>query len=265
VIRGRAFTDGDDTTSALVAIVSESAARRLWPGEDPMGKRIRLRGATRESLAGGSDWRTVIGVAKDTHLRTVRDVSSIVYLPYLQGYWQGYIAIRSTVPLTALLPALRRAGHDADPQTELFNPKTMDQLLAVPLSNPRLGALLMSTFGLVALLLAAIGLYGVMAALVRDQTREIGIRIALGATGARVRAEVLRRAAVVTGSGAIAGLVVALATSRILDSLLFQVSPTDPIALGGACAVLLIVSAFAAYLPARCATRIDPARALRAD
>jgi putative ABC transport system permease protein len=224
-----------------------------------------LRGAKNETLGGGSDWRTVIGVAKDTHLRTVRDASPIVYLPYLQGYWQGSIAIRTDVPLTALLPALRRAGHEADPQTELFNPQTMDQLLAAPLSQPRLGALLMSSFGLVALLLAAIGLYGVMAAIVRDQTREIGIRIALGATGSRVRADVLRRAAIVTGSGVIAGLAVALATSRVLNSLLFQVSPTDPLALGGACAALVIVGALAAYVPARRATRIDPVQALRAD
>lgn len=265
VIRGRAFTERDDTTSTLVAIVSESAARRLWPGEDPMGKRIRLPGGTRDSFGGGADWRTVIGVARDAHLRTVRDASPLVYLPYLQGSWQGSIAIRASVPLTALLAALRRAGHDADPQTELFNPKTMDQLLAVPLSQPRLGALLMSSFGLVALLLAAIGLYGVMAALVRDQTREIGIRIALGATGARVRGDVLRRAAMVTVSGAVVGLIIVLGTSRVLTTLLFRVSPTDPLALGGACVVLLAVATFAAYLPARRATRIDPVQALRAD
>ena len=172
---------------------------------------------------------------------------------------------RERFQLAALLPALRRAAHEADPQADLFNPRTMDELLAVPLSQPRLGALLMSSFGLVALLLAAIRLYGVMSALVRDQTREIGIRIALGATGSRVRADVLARAAVVTGSGAIAGLVVALATSRVLTSLLFQVSPTDPLALVSACAVLLMVSALAAYLPARRATRIDPVQALRAD
>ena len=141
----------------------------------------------------------------------------------------------------------------------------MDDILREPLAQPRLGALLTSTFGLVALLLAAIGLFGVMASLVRERTREFGIRMALGASAGRVRMAVLRRAALVAGSGAIVGLVVALATSRLLTSLLFGVSPTDPIALGAACVVLLAVAAAAAYLPARRATSIDPVQALRSD
>ena len=123
----------------------------------------------------------------------------------------------------------------------------------------------MTSFGVAALLLAAIGLFGVMASLVRDQTREFGIRIALGATPARVRRDVMRRAGIVTGVGAFAGIVVALAASRLFTSLLFDVRPTDPLSLGGACVVLLAVGGVAAYLPARRATRIDPAQALRAE
>ena len=125
--------------------------------------------------------------------------------------------------------------------------------------------MLMTGFGVIALLLAAIGLYGVMASLVRDQTREIGIRIALGASTGRVRREVLGRAGIVIGAGAIAGLAGALATSRVLSALLFEVSPSDPVSLGGACLVLVLVGAIAAYVPARRATRIDPVQALRAD
>ncbi len=265
LVRGRAFTDQDGETAQLVAVVSQSAARRLWPGEDPLGKRIRLRGAKPEDLVGGNGWRTVVGVVHDANLRTIREPSAMVYLPSRQGYWQGSFAIRSTVPLPALIPALRSAAHDVDPDLGLWSPRTMDELLDEPLAQPRLGALLMSSFGLVALLLAAIGLYGVMASLVRDQTREIGIRIALGATPARVRSDVLRRAAIVTSVGAVVGLVAASATSRLLAALLFQVSPTDPVALGGACVVLLAVGALAAYVPARRATRIDPVQALRAD
>jgi ABC-type antimicrobial peptide transport system permease subunit len=141
----------------------------------------------------------------------------------------------------------------------------MDEVLAGPLAQPRLGALLMTSFGLVALLLAAIGLYGVMASLVRDQTREFGIRIALGASTLHIRADVLGRASIVTGAGALVGLVIAVVGSRLLSSLLFEVSPTDPVVLAGACAVLLVVGTFAAYWPARRATRIDPVQALRAD
>jgi ABC-type antimicrobial peptide transport system permease subunit len=128
-----------------------------------------------------------------------------------------------------------------------------------------MSALLLSTFGLVALSLAAIGLYGIMASAVREQTRDIGVRMALGATPSRVRGEVLGRALIISLVGAGVGLACALAASRVIASLLFQVSPTDPIALVGACAVLLSVAAVAAYLPAYHASRVDPARALQGD
>jgi predicted permease len=265
LVRGRAFTERDDASSPLVAIVSESVARRLWPGRDPIGQRMRVPGAVPTSLLGGDGWRTVVGVAHDTHLRTLREASPMVFLPSLQGYWQGSIAIRSTTDLRALLPALRTAGREADPDLALWSPQTMDEILDEPLAQPRLGALLASSFGIVALLLAAIGLFGVMASLVRDRTREFGIRMALGAPQGHVRMAVLGQAGLVAGSGAIAGLVTALATSRLVGALLFGVSPTDPLALGGACLVLLAVAGVAAYLPARRATAIDPVRALRAD
>jgi putative ABC transport system permease protein len=141
----------------------------------------------------------------------------------------------------------------------------MDQILDEPLAQPRLGALLASSFGIVALVLAAIGLFGVMASLVRDRTREFGIRMALGAPQGHVRMTVLRQAGLVAGTGAIVGLVTALASSRVVAAVLFGVSPTDPFALGGACLALLAVAGVAAYLPARRATSIDPVRALRAD
>jgi predicted permease len=262
IVRGRAFNERDDGSAPLVAIVSESVARRLWPGEDAIGKRIRVPEA---DIMGRDGWRTVVGIAHDTHLRTLQEVSPTVFMPSLQSYWQGYMAIRSDVELSALLPALRAAGREVDPDIALWSPQTMDQILAKPLAQPRLGALLMSSFGAVALLLAGIGLFGVMATLVRDQTRELGVRMALGATPGRVRAEVLRRAGLIAGVGVIFGFVAALLASRLLTALLFQVSPTDPISLGVACLVLLGVAAAAAYLPARRATSIDPAKALRAE
>ncbi|GJG87464.1 hypothetical protein tb265_26450 [Gemmatimonadetes bacterium T265] len=265
LVRGRAFTARDDGSAPLVAIVSASVARRLWPGRDPIGQRLRVPNATPAGMIGGDAWRTVVGVAHDTHLRTLRDASPMVFLPSLQGDWQGSIAIRSAVDLPALLPALRTAGREVDPDVALWDSQTMDEILAEPLAQPRLGALLTSSFGLVALLLAAIGLFGVMASLVRDQAREFGIRLALGAPPRRVRLDVLRRAGLVAGSGAAVGFVAALATSRLLTTLLFDVSPTDPVALGGACLVLLGVATAAAYLPARHATAIDPVQTLRAE
>ncbi|HEY4133462.1 MAG TPA: ABC transporter permease [Gemmatimonadaceae bacterium] len=262
IIRGRAFNNSDGPKAGSVLIVSEAVARRFWPGEDPIGKRLYTQNIPDD---GGPHWRTIVGIVPETHLRSLRESSPTVYFPWLQSTWQGYFAIRSSVPSASLLPALRRAGLEADPDVHLWRSQTMDEVLAGPLAQPRLGTLLMSAFGLVALLLAAIGLYGVMTALVRDQTREIGIRMALGATSSVVRAGVLRRATVVTLVGAAAGLIVALITSRALTSLLFEVSPTDPIALGGACLLLLLVGALAAFLPARRATSIDPVRALRAE
>jgi len=216
-------------------------------------------------IIGDSGWRTVVGVAKDAHIRVLREATPMAYLPVRQGFWQGYFAIRATESPAALAPMLRAAIAEVAPTTQLYDVRSMDDVLAPSLAEPRLGTMLMTSFGLVALLLAAIGLYGVMASLVRDQTREIGIRIALGASIGRVRAEVLGRAGIVAGVGAIVGLTGALATSRVLSALLFQVSPSDPVSLGGACLVLLLVSALAAYVPARRATRVDPVQALRAE
>jgi putative ABC transport system permease protein len=265
VLRGRVFTESDRQGAPLVAIVSESVAQRLWPDQDPIGQQLRVPGASGESLGGGDAWRTVVGVAHDTHLRTVREATPTVYFPSLQGFWQGHVAIRSSRELSELLPALGAAGHDVDPELELWSPRTMDEVLAEPLAQPRLSALLMSSFGLVALLLAAIGLFGVMASLVHERTREFGVRMALGATPARVRRQVLAGAAAIAGAGVAVGLAASLAASRLMNSVLFQVSPTDPIALIGACVVLLVVAGAAAYLPARRATAIDPMEALRAD
>jgi predicted permease len=264
IVRGRGFTDADDGSAPLVMIVNESFARRYWPGEDALGKRLRMPGAA-GAVGGGNGWRTVVGVAKDAHIRVLRESTPMAYLPVGQGFWQGYFAIRATESPAVLTPMLRAALADVAPTTQLYDVRSMDDVLAPSLAEPRLGTVLMTSFGLVALLLAAIGLYGVMASLVRDQTREIGIRIALGASVGRVRAEVLGRAGTVAGVGAIVGLAGALAASRVLSALLFQISPWDPVSLGGACLVLLLVGGLAAYVPARRATRIDPVQALRAE
>jgi len=265
IIRGRGFASDLTMNGPFEVIVSESVARRYWPGQEPLGKRLLMPVAKDNDMPGSNAWRTVVGVVSDTHLRTVREAAPTVYLPSIQGGWQGDVAIRSDVGPSALEPALRKAGLDTDPGTVLWSVRTMDQVLDEPLAQPRLGAFLMSSFGIVALLLAAIGLYGVMSSLVRDRTREIGIRMALGAAPSVVRRDVLRRAAIVLGAGAGAGFVAALAMSRLFSTLLYEVGPADPIALGGACVVLVAVAGLASYLPARRATKIDPVQALRAD
>ena len=259
LLRGRGFLDSDNENATPVAVVSHAIAQRWWPNEDPIGKQIKFWGP--DTLA----WRTVIGVAGDIRYRAIRDANPTVYLPWRQSYWQGMFALRTSVELPSILPAARREVAAVDPLLNLWLTRTMDDLLDEPLAQPRMSATLLSAFGLVALLLAAIGLYGVMASLVREQTRELGIRMALGATQQRVRSAVLRRALGVTAAGAVVGLAGALTTSRVLSRLLYEVSPTDPFTLLGVFALLLGVALLAAYLPARRATLIDPVKALRAE
>jgi predicted permease len=259
ILRGRGLLESDREDAPLVAVISEGIARRFWPNEDPIGKRIHYWSA--DSTA----WRTVVGVAGDIHFRTLRESTPTIYMSWRQAYWQMQFAIRTSVPLEAVLPAMRRGVREVDPRLSLWDARTMNDLLAAPLAQPRMSAVLMSGLGLVALLLAAIGLYGVMASIVREQTREIGIRMALGATSHRVRRAVLGEALTVYGAGAVAGILGTIIASGLLATLLFEVSPTDPVALTGACAVLMVVALIASYLPARWATKIDPASALRAD
>jgi len=260
ILRGRAFTDADRENAPLVAIVSEMAAKRLWPGEDPIGKRIHY--LSRDSTA----WRTVVGVVGDARIRALRTTAPIIYVPWRQmDFWQFSFAMRTRGDISGVLPAMRQAVAAVDPQMKLWYVHPMDELLDAPLAQPRMSALLMSVFAVAALLLAAIGLYGLMASIVRERTRELGIRMALGAEPERLRRDVLLHALKVSGIGAAVGVVAAFGTSRMLSAILFEVSPADPVALAAACGVLLVVVLIAAYAPARRATQIDPANALRAD
>jgi predicted permease len=257
---GRAFTDVDDERGPPVAIVSEALARRVWPNENPIGKRIHYWNADSTKW-----WRTIVGVAGDIRWRSLRESTPSVYLPWRQAYWQGTFAVRTSGDLSTLLAALRRATREVSPVITLWQAKPMDQWLDGPLAQPRLSALLLGGFALVSLLLAAIGLYGVMASTVRGSTRELGVRAALGASPERLRRGVLAHALTLAGIGAAVGLVVALLAGRLLSALLFEVSPTDPLALFGAAGLLLAVAVIAAYVPARRATKINPVEALRAD
>jgi putative ABC transport system permease protein len=263
ILRGRGFTDADSRNAEHVVVVSEMLAKRLWPASDPIGKRLRDPADTTGTLM------TVVGIARDTHFRTLRDAAPVLYIPWHQAWfylgWSGYLAVRTQGELAAVLPSIRRTVHDFDPRLILFDARTMDDLLAGPLAQPRTSTLLLSAFSLVALLLAAIGLYGVMSSAVRQQTRDIGVRVALGAAPRDVRRLVLGEAMRVVGIGAAIGVLAAYFGSRLLASLLFGVSPGDPVSLAGAAALLVAIGAAAAYLPAHRATRIDPVQALRAD
>jgi putative ABC transport system permease protein len=160
---------------------------------------------------------------------------------------------------------LRRTVEGAGAGTTFIRAQSMDDLIAPELATPRFDALLLSLFAVVAVVLAAVGLYGIMASAVTQQERELGIRMALGATSAEVRNMVLRQGVLVAGAGTVIGLAGAIVGTRLLTSMLFGVMPSDPATLGGVAVLLLLIAAGAAYLPAHRATRIDPASALRAD
>ena len=255
ILRGRGFTDADREGSPNVAVVTQTIANRFWPGEDPIGKQVRQ--------AAGSPVITVVGLVGDFHFREHRQATPMLIRPYRQDFAQGNLVIRTQGALATLLPAIRKAVQAVDPDAALVEARTMDEVIAPQLAQPRLNALLLSAFAFAAVLLAAIGLYGIMASAVSHQTRDLGVRLALGATPDRLRAMILRQALTVAGAGALTGLLGALAGSRLITSMLFEVTPTDPVALLGACGLLLAVALLAAYIPARRATRVDPMVALR--
>jgi predicted permease len=262
ILRGRGFTPSDTRDSERIVVVNETLAKQLWPDQDPLGKRlVSVAGAT------GDDEFTVVGVASDTRFRELRNLGPVAYFVWEQidNGFPRLLAVRTTRPLVGMLPALRTAANDINPALVLWEAQTMDQLLEAPLAQPRLSALLLAGFSLVALLLSAIGLYGVIASGVRRQTHDIGVRVALGATPGNIRRLLLGQVFNLVGISVIAGLAVALAASRLMRAMLFQVSPTDPATLAGVCALLLAVAAVASYLPARRAARIDPFEALRTE
>lgn len=261
--RGRAFDDRDDLSGRdafFVAMVNETAARRLWPGEDPVGKRLRFTGE-------GRSWMTVIGVAEDGKYRTLgEEPRSFVYQPSLQDYssFQTLI-LAGDGDERALLNEARRLLDEMDPNVPIFDQKTMTEHLSVMLFPARLAAALLAAFGALGLVLASIGLYGVVAASVARQTREVGVRMAMGAQRRDVLRLVLREGMVLTGTGLAAGLGLAFAGARLLRTLLYGIGTGDPLTYAGVAAVLTAVALCANLVPARRATKVDPLVALRYD
>lgn len=261
MLRGRGFTAADREGAPRVVVVNQAVAQRFWPGEEPTGKRVALHNTMNPDA-----WLTVVGVAGETRYRALREPAPTIYFPFAQSRWAAtMMAVRTADAAVAVIPAVRRAITDAAPDVLVWRAETMEQLVARQLAQPRTGALLLAAFIGIALLLAAIGIYGVVMLAVRHRTTELGVRLALGALPAQVRRLVLRDALIMIATGAAFGLAGAIAGTRLLGSLLFDVSPTDPLTLAAVCFVLLGVGLAAAYAPAGRATRIDPAAALRSD
>ena len=259
LLRGRNFT-GSDRSGPLVTVISEAAARTHWPDEDPIGRRIKT--GDRES---DSPWMTVVGIVPDVRHRGLH-VTPVpkLYRPFSQRVRRGRVVVLKVQGDPALIaPLAQRAVWDLDGDLAVTSVRTMDDLISNSVATPRFRTLLLSLLAGVALVLALVGIYGVLAYSVAQRTGEIGIRMALGADYRDVVAGVLRHGIGLAALGLIIGLSIAVVAVRVLESFLFEMTALDPGLFGIAAAVLAATAALASFVPARRATRVDPATALR--
>ncbi len=271
LLRGRNITDQDRAGQPKVLLVSESAARRIWPNEDPIGKRMWAG----QGSAGSGDPSEVVGVVSDVRYRAIETAPiPDVYLPLAQSYYPRLRLFVRTAPAPSgaegldpvtLAPAIAREVHALDANLPLSELKTMDDRVADAMWRTRISAWLLSAFAALALLLTVIGIFGVMAQVVAQRTAEIGIRMALGAQPRDVLRLVLRRVAVVTAAGIVIGAGLALLLTRLLAALLYGVEPGDPVTFVSVALLLGVIALVAGYIPARRATRVDAISALRAE
>ncbi|MGH9373094.1 MAG: FtsX-like permease family protein, partial [Vicinamibacterales bacterium] len=257
---GRTFDSNDRRGSAPVAIVSEHAARLLGVEDGAVGRRIRLSESP-------GDWRTIIGVAAETRYRAIRDDAPTVYLPL--GQFSEVMTLITTLVVrtdgrpAAAVPSIRDAVVQTDPDVTVLHAAALSDLVNGQFTGPRLHAVLLSMFGAGAALLAAVGLYSLLAAAVKARRRELAIRQAIGATPARLRRIVVVQGIWLCGAGLVFGLGGALASGRLLGSVLYGIAPNDFYTVLGVVVLVMITSVVASYVPARRATRPDVIALLR--
>ena len=255
LVTGREFTRADDEKAALVAIVNETMAAHYWRGRSPLGERVQVK----------DRWLQVVGLAKDSKYESVREIPRpFFYVPRRQNFTVGGgLYIRTPLSPETMTAALTREVHALDPDVALYEVIPLQEQVDRSTSPQKVAVTLVGVLGGLALLLAAIGLYGVMSYAVSQSSRELGLRMALGAGASNLLRLVLSRGLALTAGGVALGAAVALGLTRLLRNLLFQVSPRDPLAFGLALLMMTIAALAACFLPAWRATRTDPARALR--
>jgi predicted permease len=262
--RGRFFTDGDSTDAPLALIINQSMARRYWPNEDAVGKRITFEDKPKEK-----DWMTVVGIVGDVKDKPDSKAAEMAFWwPVLQSpvYVNAMsIVLRGSSDPAWLVNALREAVRQLDPTLAVADVRLMDQIADASVSTPRFALFLVVLFGGLALTLAAIGMYGVISYSVNQRTHEFGLRMALGAKPFDVLRLVLREGIQLAVAGAALGVVGALALGRVLGSLLYEVGSTDPVTFASVSLIAIAIAALACYLPARRATNADPMASLRSE
>jgi predicted permease len=268
LLQGRGIEPGDRVGAPEVAVVNRTLARQAWPDEDPIGQRLLMGGGAVDSV-----WRTVVGIVGDVRHRGLdAEPRPEIYLPHAQ-FPAGSgtplrtmrVVLRTRGDPAALAPSLRAAVAELDADIPLTEVQTMEEALGVWAAERRLTMTIVAAFALLAMVLGAVGVYGVVAHLVAQRTREIGIRIALGAVPREILRLVLAQGVRLAALGIAVGLVGALAAGRLLTRLLFQVTPTDTTTLVATVLVLTAVAVGASLIPAVRAVRTDPVDALRSD
>jgi putative ABC transport system permease protein len=264
LLKGRDFTERDNADAPDAVIVNEELARRSWPGEDPIGKRLQV----------GTEltrWRQVVGVVGNARLSGLEaKVDPAIYVPFPQNSWpnalrNSFIVLRTTTDPESLVPAIRRELRSVDPTFPITQIRTMDQIVGDSLSQRRFNTTLLALFAFVAVALAAVGIYGVMSYAVSQRTREMGIRMALGAEQSDITKLVTSNGARLAALGITIGVVAAAISSRLISSLLFGVTATDPMTFVFTALLLSAVTLLASYIPSRRAAGTDPIAALRYD
>jgi putative ABC transport system permease protein len=262
LLRGRDFTDGEGAGNDAVAVINDTMAKRLWPDKDAVGGRFRLIDSDE-----AGDWFTVIGVAPDIRMFDMDDDTpdfSVAYVPYRYGSFANIgVTIRAAGDPLGLAAAVRREIRASDPGLPIFNVRTMEDLRRAGFWQFRLFGFMFGIFGAAALFLAGVGVYGVLSFSVSQRTQEMGVRIALGASRNDVLALVVKQGALLAAMGVALGLIGAFGITRVIQSLLYNVGPTDPISFAGVSLFLALIAVVASYLPARRATNVDPIVALR--
>jgi putative ABC transport system permease protein len=263
IVRGRDFTDQDKAGAKDVVVISEKTAQHFWPGQDPIGKRLKPGSSTSKS-----PWREVIGIVKDVRQNgLIAPPKMQMYFDYrqLKDLAANALVVRTNIDPMSLAASVRNVVWSVDKDQTVADIDTMDNIVAEAVARQRFSMLLLGLFAVLALLLASVGIYGVMSYSVAQRTREIGIRIALGARRADVLQMTVKQGLKLVGAGMVIGLLAAILLTRVMASLLFGISATDPITFIGISVVLLAVAILASYVPALRATRVDPIVALRAQ
>jgi putative ABC transport system permease protein len=257
LLRGRDFSEQEMWETSGVVIINESLARQLFPNEDPLGKRLKH----------ASQWQTIIGVVGDVRQRHLNEAAyPQVYVSYADfKHTTMTLAIRTTADPAALIPLVRREVQTLDPALPIFNVTPLDSFIERTITDWRLSAWLLALFAGSALLLSAIGAYGVISYSVSQRTREIGLRMAMGAQASDVLRLIVGQGMKVVAVGAVIGLAAALALGQVVKHLLFDVSATDPLVFAGVAFLMVIVALLACWIPARRAAKVDPMIALRTE